>query len=156
MKLLHLKINRWRNFEGVVFDIAPSANLTQREATHHLYLDSDRAYPPLEIHNAHYAEALQRQWNSRDWRKNRAYMPTRFLYDDWVKYFHALESQQATQYVEAIRSARELGQPQPEFADPFVEFKASVEKVLPHLKFRGVDRKAHPVALGRGGGNRTR
>jgi ABC-type branched-subunit amino acid transport system ATPase component len=254
MKLLHLKINRWRNFEGVVFEIAPSANLIclvgengtgksnvlelasalahrvgispgvnmsrgdpleeqldvearfrisanpaaylpalfpdgvpeaaltwngeiqitaqrgpdkvltvrlnasgvaeanavhiadqiaalvrQREATHHLYLDSDRAYPPLEIHNAHYAEALQREWNSRDWKKNRAYLPTRFLYDDWVKYFHALESQHAAQYVEAIRSARELKQPQPEFTDPFVEFKASVEKVLPHLKFRGVD-----------------
>jgi ABC-type dipeptide/oligopeptide/nickel transport system ATPase component len=46
-----------------------ASSLRKREDTNHLYLDSDRAYPPLEIHNAHYAEALQRQWNTREWKK---------------------------------------------------------------------------------------
>jgi hypothetical protein len=46
--------------------------VNQRKDTHHLYLDSDRSYPPLDIHGAHYAEALVREWDTAEWKKNRA------------------------------------------------------------------------------------
>jgi hypothetical protein len=113
--------------------------LRQRQDIHHLYLDSDRSYPPIDIHLMHFAEALQREWDTTEWKKNRAFLPTRDLYDDWIKYFLAQESQHATRHIEAIRLARRTNQPAPEFDDPFVSFRASIEKVLPHLIFQGAD-----------------
>jgi ABC-type cobalamin/Fe3+-siderophores transport system ATPase subunit len=53
--------------------------LTQRRDTHHLYLDSDRSYPPLTIHPAHVQEAIEREWENPEWKRHRAFLPTRDL-----------------------------------------------------------------------------
>lgn len=113
--------------------------LNQRKETNYLSLDSDRAYPALQIHPQHYAEALERDWDSPQFKKQLAFIPTRTMYDDWIKYFLAKETQDATKLQQKMRRAKENNEPYPEFVDGFEAYKDSVQKVLPHLKFVGVD-----------------
>jgi len=113
--------------------------LHERKNTHYLSLDADRAYPPIEIHPQHYAQALAEDWESPQKKKHRAFAPTRTMYEEWVKFFLAKETQDATKMQHAERRAKELGNPRPEFVDGFDPYKNSVKKVLPHLNFVGVD-----------------
>lgn len=113
--------------------------LRQRQNTHYLSLDADRAYPPLEIHPQHYGQALLENWEGPDKKKNRAFAPTRVMYEEWIKYFLAKEVQDATKLQQLMRRAKEAGSPTPEFVDGFDSYKKSVKEVLPHLNFSGVD-----------------
>lgn len=110
-----------------------------RKNTHYLSLDADRAYPPLNIAPQHYAQALSEDWETPQKKKHRAFAPTRTMYEEWVKYFLAKETQDATKLQQAERRAKELGAPRPEFVDGFEPYKQAVKKVLPHLNFVGVD-----------------
>jgi predicted ATPase len=113
--------------------------LRERTDTYYLYLDADRAYPPNVIDARGHAEALGHDWESVTWRKGRAYLPTRTLYDEWIKYFLARETQGATKYTQQARRAEEQATAPPRFQDYFREYKDAVRKVLPHLMFNGVD-----------------
>ncbi|MEQ8289703.1 MAG: AAA family ATPase [Gammaproteobacteria bacterium] len=113
--------------------------LNERKNTHYLSLDADRAYPPLNIAPQHYAQALSEDWETPQKKKHRAFAPTRTMYEEWVKYFLAKETQDATKLQQAERRAKELGEPRPEFIDGFEPYKQAVKKVLPHLNFVGVD-----------------
>lgn len=113
--------------------------LHERKNTHYLSLDADRAYPPIEIHPQHYAQALSEDWDSPQKKKHRAFAPTRTMYEEWVKFFLAKETQDATKMQHAERRAKELGNQRPEFVDGFDPYKEAVKKVLPHLNFVGVD-----------------
>ena len=110
-----------------------------RKTIHHLFLDADRSYPPVSIENHEYAEVLQRDWDSDQWKRRRAHLPTRTLYKEWIEYFIATESQQATRHIQEERRASTQNSPRPPFVDHFNPFKGSLAKVLPHLKFEGVD-----------------
>src|SRR5450830_1656139 len=70
-----------------------SAVLQQTKETNYLSLDADRSYPPMQIQPHLYAQALERDWETPEWRKNRAFAPTRAMYDEWLQYFLAKESQ---------------------------------------------------------------
>lgn len=113
--------------------------LNERENTHYLSLDADRAYPPISIDPGQYAVALSEDWESPEKKKNRAFAPTRTMYEEWVKFFLAKETQDATKMQQAERRANESGGPRPEFIDGFDPYKQAVKKVLPHLNFVGVD-----------------
>lgn len=113
--------------------------LNERKHTHYLSLDADRAYPPIEIHPQHYAQTLSEDWESPQKKKHRAFAPTRTMYEEWVKFFLAKETQDATKMQQAERRAKEIGGPRPEFFDGFDPYKQAVKKVLPHLNFVGVD-----------------
>lgn len=113
--------------------------LNERKNTHYLSLDADRAYPPIQIRPQEYASALSEDWESPQKKKNRAFAPTRTMYEEWVKFFLAKEIQDATNMQQAERRAKEQGDPRPEFIDGFDPYKQAVKKVLPHLNFVGVD-----------------
>ncbi|MBA2408816.1 MAG: AAA family ATPase [Gammaproteobacteria bacterium] len=80
-------------------------SLQQNKETNYLSLDADRAYPPLQIHPQHYAETLARDWEEPVFRKQRAFVPTRTVYDEWVKHFLARETQDATRLQRKMRQA---------------------------------------------------
>lgn len=113
--------------------------LLQEKETSYLSLDADRSYPPTEIHPHQYAEALGRDWDSQQWQRNRAFVATRTMYDEWLQYFLAKESQVATRHLQAERRAAEGNGPRPQFTDSFKPYKEAVQMVLPHLRFVGVD-----------------
>ncbi|MEW8658036.1 MAG: AAA family ATPase [Candidatus Thiodiazotropha endolucinida] len=113
--------------------------LNERKHTHYLSLDADRAYPPIQIRPQEYASALSEDWETPQKKKHRAFAPTRTMYEEWVKYFLAKETQDATKLQQAMRRAKREGQPQPEFVDGFDPYKQAVQEVLPHLNFVGVD-----------------
>ncbi|HYU18815.1 MAG TPA: AAA family ATPase [Chloroflexota bacterium] len=113
--------------------------LRQREETQHLYLDADRAYPPLQIQPYQYAEALSQPYESIELTKQWAFRPTRAMYEEWIKYFLGREVSHDTEYVQQIRRARETGGPQPQFEDPFSSYRDAVLQVLPHVRFVGAD-----------------
>ena len=113
--------------------------LRQEKETNYLSLDADRSYPPMQVPPHLYAEALGRDWETMQWQKNRAFVPTRAMYDEWLQYFLAKESQDATKHFKEERRAAEQHGPRPEFADGFRPYKEALQGVLPHLKFVGVD-----------------
>lgn len=113
--------------------------LQQTKETNYLSLDADRSYPPMQIQPHLYAQALERDWDTPEWRKNRAFAPTRTMYDEWLQYFLAKESQDATKHFQAERRAAEQNGQRPVFVDGFRSYKESLQRVLPHLKFVGVD-----------------
>lgn len=116
-------------------------HLRARQEIQHLHLDADRSYPPFHLQPHEFAAALASDWESAESKKQWAYRPSRTLYEEWNKFFLAHESQVATDFVGRIRQAREANGPAPEFEDPFVSFKDSVRKVLPHLVFVRADTK---------------
>lgn len=113
--------------------------LRQRQETQHLYLDADRSYPPMQIEPHRYGEIWQQDWVDPSFTKQWAHRPTRTLYEEWMKYFLGVEERCATEYVTAIRRARDAGCPQPAFIDPFDGYAATLRHVLPHLQFVGVE-----------------
>lgn len=113
--------------------------LRARKTIHHLFLDADRSYPPVAIENHEYAAVVQRDWDSDQWKRMRAVQPTRTLYKEWIEYFVATESQAATRHTQEERRAVTQSLSRPPFVDHFKPFKDSLVKVLPHLKFEGVD-----------------
>lgn len=113
--------------------------LRQRKETQHLYLDADRAYPPMQIEPHRYGEIWQQEWDSPDFTRQWAYRPTRTLYEEWMKYFLGVEERCATEHVTAIRRARDAGTAEPNFVDPFDGYRGTLHEVLPHLDFVGVE-----------------
>ncbi len=121
-------------FASAIIDI-----LRAQKETFHLFLDADRAYPPMTIQTHQWAEAMQQDVESEDYSKQWAYRQTQTLYQEWMKYFLAFENRRATNFVKETRRAKSLGHPQPEFIDHFAEYKASLQQILPHLAFMGAD-----------------
>lgn len=113
--------------------------LRQRQETQHLYLDADRAYPPMQIEPHRYGEIWQQEWDSPEFTRQWAYRPTRTLYEEWMKYFLGVEERCATEHVTAIRRARDGGTAEPTFVDPFDGYRSTLHEVLPHLRFVGVE-----------------
>lgn len=85
------------------------------------------------------AEIWQQDWDSPEFTRQWAYRPTRTLYEELMKYFLGVEERCATEYVTAIRRARDAGTLEPVFVDPFDGYKATLLEVLPHLRFVGVE-----------------
>ena len=113
--------------------------LRQREETQHLYLDSDRSYPPYQIEAHRYAEIKAVDWDSPEFTRQWAYRPTRTLYEEWMKYFIGVEERSATEHITGIRRARDAGSEEPVFVDPFDSYRDALREVLPHLHFVGVE-----------------
>ena len=113
--------------------------LRQRRETQHLYLDADRAYPPMQIEPHRLGEIWQQQWESPEFTRQWAFKSTRTLYEEWMKYFIGVEERCATDFVTAIRRARDAATPEPSFVDPFDSYRATLHAVLPHLRFVGVE-----------------
>ena len=113
--------------------------LRQRKETQHLYLDSDRAYPPVQIEPHRYGEIWAQDWKNPEFTRNWAYRPTQTLYQEWMKYFIGVEERSATELVTGIRRARDEGSVEPVFVDPFDSYRNALREVLPHLRFVGVE-----------------
>lgn len=115
------------------------STLRQRNETQHLYLDADRSYPPIQIEPHRFGEIWQQDWDSPEFTRQWAHRPTRTLYEEWMKYFIGVEERCATEHVTSIRRARDSGEPEPVFVDPFDNYRATLSRVLPHLRFVGVE-----------------
>lgn len=113
--------------------------MRQRQETQHLYLDADRAYPPMQLQAHQYQEILSQDWQSPEFSRQWSFRTTKTLYEEWHKYFIATEEKVATGHLAEIRRSRQTGSEPPEFVDPFDAFRASVKQVLPHLDFIGVE-----------------
>ncbi|GAB4356124.1 MAG: hypothetical protein Kow00114_06870 [Kiloniellaceae bacterium] len=110
-------------------------------------LDADRAYPKKNFNINDFAQALQRDWDEPSFRRDRSFRRTTELYDEWLKYFLAQENHCGTRLVMEIRKARQNQEPEPQFVDPFIGYKDSLLKVLPHLVFIGVDSKQRTLVF---------
>lgn len=121
--------------------------LRKTREIYNVFLDADRAYPPVDIRSHEIVDAERKDWESWEWRRQWAQKPTRDLYEEWIKYFLAKERQNATAFAQEARRAIEKGDPQPEFLDPFKSYKESLESVLPHLNFRGIDENQKAIAF---------
>ncbi|MEN2512771.1 AAA family ATPase, partial [Gordonia polyisoprenivorans] len=114
------------------------AALRERRETQHLYLDADRAYPPAEVPLHEYGQIFSQEWRNPDVTRNSAFQPSRTLYTEWIKYFVGVDENELSKYSMALRRARDSGNPDPKFDDPFEGYAASLRQVLPHLRFAGV------------------
>jgi ABC-type lipoprotein export system ATPase subunit len=112
-------------------------SLSQAKETHYLFLDADRSYPSVDIQAHAYVDALKQNWDTL--RRQLAFRTSRTMYDDWLRFFLARETQQATKLMQAWRHAKETGETPPDFIDPFASYKTSLRQVLPHLTFVGAD-----------------
>jgi len=127
--------------EGAQFARNVIAVLAQSDAVHFISLDADRAYPKKTFQIHEIAHAYDIDWGTSEYRRGRSYKPTTTLYDEWLKYFLAQESQSGTKLIQETRRARESGMSDPVFDDHFREYKTALRTVLPHLIFSGVDSK---------------
>ena len=113
--------------------------LEQSQEVHFLSLDSDRAYPKKQVSSRQAAEAYETDWNKTEYTRGRSFRPSSTLYDEWIKYCLAQENQAGTKLVQAMRRAKSDGGPSPDFEDHFEEYTTALQRVLPHVRFSGVD-----------------
>lgn len=128
--------NQQTRFAGEIIQ-----KMRQNESVHFLSLDADRAYPKKNINVNQMAEAYGIDWGGSEYTKGRSFRTSATLYDEWLKYFLASENQAGSKLMQAIRRATKAGTAQPQFSDHFESFALSVQKVLPHMTFTGVDTK---------------
>lgn len=114
------------------------ARMRARPETQHLYLDADRAYPPVQIQPHQFGEIWSQDWASPDFTRQWSYRTTKTLYEEWHKYFIATEEKFAADYVADTRRAIQSATARPDFVDPFDSYRGSVLQVLPHLNFVGI------------------
>jgi len=115
--------------------------LGQSSEVHFLSLDADRSYPKKNINFNEMAQAYEIEWEGLEYTRGRSFKTTSTLYDEWLKYFLAQENQSGTRLIQATRRAKKLGADLPPFEDHFEEYASSLQKVLPHVLFTGVDSK---------------
>lgn len=108
---------------------------------HFLSLDANRAYPKKNINVHEVAQAYEIDWGELEYTRGRSYKTTTTLYDEWIKYYLAQENQSGTRLIQETRRARKLSAEPPEFEDHFEGYADSLQIVLPHLFFTGVDSK---------------
>lgn len=56
--------------------------LRQTREIYNVYLDADRAYPPVNIRSREIVEAERKEWETWEWRNQWAQRPTRDLYEE--------------------------------------------------------------------------
>lgn len=117
------------------------SQIQKSREVHFLSLDADRAYPKKTFNIHEVAQAYEIDWAGIEYTRGRSFRPTMTLYDEWIKYFLAQENQSGTRLMQDTRRAKKLGTALPEFTDHFEGYAASLQKVLPHLLFTGVDPK---------------
>jgi hypothetical protein len=116
-------------------------HLQQSRDVHFLSLDADRAYPKRDINVNQLASAYEIDWTGTEYTRGRAFKPTTTLYDEWIKYFLAMENQAGTRLMQDTRRARKAGSEPPVFSDHFDDYATSLQTVLPHVVFTGVEPK---------------
>lgn len=126
--------NDQTNFAGRVVQ-----QLKQSKNVHFLSLDADRAYPKKNFAIHEIAQAYDIDWSGTEYTRGRSFRSTTTLYDEWVKYFLAQENQSGTRILQAMRKAKKAGEAPPEFTDHFADYAESLQSVLPHVLFTGVD-----------------
>lgn len=115
--------------------------LRQSKEVHFLSLDADRAYPKKNININEIAQAYETDWEGIEFTRGRSFKTTTTLYDEWIKYFLAQENQSGTRLMQEMRRAKKFAAKPPEFEDHFEGYASSLQKVLPHVLFTGVDSK---------------
>ncbi len=113
--------------------------LQQSQSVHFLSLDADRAYPKKNLNLNEVAQAYEIDWAGLEYTRGRSFRTTTTLYDEWMKYFLAQENQSGTRLMQTMRRAKKSGAEPPQFEDHFEGYAASLQKVLPHVFFTGVD-----------------
>ncbi|MBK9522230.1 MAG: AAA family ATPase [Rhodocyclaceae bacterium] len=117
------------------------SRLQQSKDVYFLSLDADRAYPKKNINIHEIAQAYETEWEGTEFTRGRSFRTTTTLYDEWIKYFLAQENQSGTRLMQNIRRSRKLDAKPPEFEDHFEGYASSLQKVLPHVLFTGIDSK---------------
>jgi predicted ATPase len=125
---------------GHATDIGRSAvdELRHRNETQHLFLDSDRAYPPTTFQPQQLVEIWQQDYTDPVFTRQWSYRPSRTLYEEWTKYLVSTEERAGSRLIGEIRLARANQQQDPVFVDPFLNYRDLLRKVLPHLQFLGI------------------
>jgi len=149
----HLSGNNFRKIEAGGIADNERANfahrvigqLQQSKDVHFLSLDGDRAYPKKSINIGEVAQAYETDWAGVEYTRGRSFKTTTTLYDEWLKYFLARENQSGSRLMQDMRRAKKSGAEPPGFEDPFEGYAASLQKVLPHVLFTGVDSKQHTL-----------
>lgn len=127
--------------ERIPFASRVIEKLKQSQSVHFLSLDADRAYPKKNINVNEIAQAYEIDWEGPEYTRGRSFRTTTMLYDEWIKYFLAQENQSGSRLLQGMRRAKKLGAKPPEFDDHFLGYATSLQKILPHLVFTGVDSK---------------
>lgn len=133
-------VNRRANFAASVIK-----RLGQSTDVHFLSLDADRAYPKKNINVHEIAQAYETDWAGLEFTRGRSFKTSTTLYDEWIKYFLGQENQCGARLMQNMRRAKKLGAERPEFEDHFEADTSSLQKVLPHVVFTGVDSKQHTL-----------
>ena len=115
--------------------------LRQSQQVHFLSLDADRSYPKKNINFNEVAQAYEIDWDEIEYTRGRSYRPSSTLYDEWIKYFLAQENQSGTKLIQSMRRAKVRGETPPKFRDHFEPYATTLQIVLPHVRFSGVDSK---------------
>lgn len=136
-RLLKRAVGIQESYAGMLAERAIS-RMRARSETQHLYLDADRAYPPVQIQPHQFGEIWGQDWASPDFTRQWSFRTTKTLYEEWHKYFIATEEKFAADYVANTRRAIQSHANRPDFVDPFDSYRGSVLQVLPHLNFVGI------------------
>lgn len=117
--------------------------LSISQEIHYLALDADRSYPRMQVQSHELGSIFDRDWKTTG--KQSSFQVTRTLYEEWFKYLIARESAENNNFVSNTRLARERNEPDPVFKDHFLGYKNSLQKVLPHLIFKGVNSQTREI-----------
>lgn len=99
-------------------------------------LDSERAYRLNKIDAAQLFQALHRNWDNKE---NKRSLPANQLFTEWMGYLFARDITEANRHTQNMRDARRNKTTEPIYAEPFVSYNQTLQKVLPYLKFIGID-----------------
>lgn len=115
--------------------------IRKSQDVHFLSVDSDRAYPKMNISIATIAEASEINWSESNFTRGRSFRSTAFLYDEWIKYCLSIETQAGNRLIQEHRRHQRNGVSAPNFRDHFSPYRDALSHVLPHVTFIGADLK---------------
>lgn len=136
---------------GGVYDLTQSTKLAKHlvdmirtsKSIHYLMLDADRAYPRVQVQTHELGSAFETDWLGNA--KSRSYALTKSLYEEWFRYLIGTENRENNSHIEKIRRARDRLHEEPKFIDRMLGYKKSVQEVLPHLLFTGINSQTRNI-----------
>lgn len=100
-----------------------------------LYLDSERSYPAITGDASAYLSWISTDFDSDYSRTLNSSKQISALCQDWLKLFVSRSARYEKAFGEALREAVSNNSAPPEYRDPFDTYKATVQSLLPHLRF---------------------
>lgn len=127
--------------EGVLLANHIVEQLRQGPAVLHLYIDSERVFPPLKVKDEEILRVAQQDFDAPQWVRKQAARVTQNLYLEWMRAMLGQQQKMQSNYFQLAQKAKRAGETPPLPEDFLEHYRDTLQSVLPHLEFQRLDQE---------------